>query len=197
MIHCVFDRPNGVLKVFAASGTTMKNNFGATGDAWGRETNPNDGPHGHFWPIASGHYVLTQWQSWGAAGRVASEGYGQIYVADLDDATKQRLIDNGLCRVKGDYLVIGGIALPRGGLAAWGRSEIMVHGGGSNAPDPFAAVQPLCATDGCTRVHNQDWPVLVNDLAGTTLHFPPDVASGTFPETVVYSVVGDSPPASC
>src|SRR5580692_7463642 len=117
MIHCVFDRPNGVLKVFSASGSSMKNNFGATGDAWGRVTNPNDGPHGHFWPIASGHYMLTQWQSWGVAGRVASEGYGQIYVVDLDDATKQRLIANGLCTVKGDYLVIGGVALPRGGLA--------------------------------------------------------------------------------
>jgi hypothetical protein len=38
---------------------------------------------------------------------------GQIYVADIDDATKQRLIGAGLCTLPGDYLVIGGIALPR------------------------------------------------------------------------------------
>jgi hypothetical protein len=97
MIHCVFDRPGGMLKVFAASGGTVKSNFAATGDAWGRTSNPNDGPHGHFWPIATGHYVLTQWESWGMNGRVASEGCGQIYVADLDDATKQRLINDGSC----------------------------------------------------------------------------------------------------
>ncbi|MGA8574172.1 MAG: hypothetical protein WB609_00595 [Candidatus Cybelea sp.] len=197
MIHCVFDRPGGLVKVFAPSGGGLRSSFAATGDAWGRSSNPNDGPHGHFWPVATGHYMLTQWESWGMAGRVASEGYGQIYVADLDDATKQRLMEAGLCTVQGDYLVIGGIALPRGGLAAWGRSEIMIHGGGSNAPDPFAAIQPLCSTDGCTRVRNQDWPVLVNDLAGTTLSFPPAAGSGSFPETVVYSVVGDSPQASC
>jgi hypothetical protein len=195
MIHCVFDRPGGVLKVFVQG--TMKNNYAATGDAWGRATNPNDGPHGHFWPIATGHYVLAQWESWGTGGAVPSEGFGQIYVADLDDATKQKLIDAGLCKVQGDSLVIGGIGLPRGGLAAWGRSEIMVHGGGSNDPDPYAAMQPLCSTDGCTRVHNQNWPSLVNDLAGTSLGFPPAAESGSFPETVVYTVVGDSPPASC
>jgi hypothetical protein len=195
MIHCVFDRPGGALKVF--SDGAMKNSFEATGDAWGRAMNPNGGPHGSDWPIPSGHYVLTQWESWGTGGAIASEGYGQIYVADLDDATKQRLIDAGDCSVKGDYLVIGGVALPRGGLAAWGRAAIMVHGGGSNAPDPLAAQQPLCATEGCTRVHNVAWPMLVNDLAGTQLGFPPAAGSGAFQQTVVFSVVGDSPQASC
>ena len=73
----------------------------------------------------------------------------------------------------------------------------MIHGGGSNAPDPFAADQPLCATEGCTRVHNADWPTLVNDLAGTHLGFPPAAGSAAFPETIVYTVVGDSPQASC
>ncbi|HKE37390.1 MAG TPA: hypothetical protein VKB39_08155 [Candidatus Baltobacteraceae bacterium] len=197
MIHVVFDRAGGVLKVFSPDGATMRSNFAATGDAWGRASNPNDGPHGHFWPIATGHYVLTKWESWGVAGAAPSEGYGQIYVMDLDDATKQRLIDANFCKVQGDYLVIGGIALPRGGLAAWGRSEIMVHGGGSNAPQPLAPMQPLCSTDGCTRVHNQDWPAIVNDLAGTHLSFPPAAGSGAFQETVVYSVIGDSPPATC
>jgi len=199
MIHCVFDRPNGMLKVFAPTGGAVRGEFAATGDAWGRTSNPDDGPHGHFWPIPTGHYVLAQWESWGTRGAVTSEGYGQIYLFDLDDATKQKLVDAGLCKVQGDYLVIGGIALPRGGLAAWGRSEIMVHGGGSNLGDPgcYAPMQQLCSTDGCTRVHNADWPKLVNDLAGTSLSFPPAAASGTLPETVVYSVVGDSPNASC
>jgi hypothetical protein len=137
------------------------------------------------------------WQSWGTAGAVASEGYGQIYVVDIDDGTKQRLVDAGLCTISGDNLVIGGFALARNGLAQNQRAAIMVHGGGSNAPDPFAAMQPLCATDGCTRVHNQDWPTLVNLLAGTSLSFPPAPAGGTFPETVVYTVVGDSPQATC
>lgn len=194
MIHCVFNRPNGSLKVFAPTGTVE---FAATGDAWGHTTNPNDGPHGHFWPIPQGHYVLTQWESWGPAGAVSSEGYGQIYVFDLNDATKQNLMNANLCTVSGANLVIGQIALPRGGLADNGRSAIMIHGGGSNAPAPLAARQPLCATDGCTRVHNQDWPKLVNVLAGTTLTFPPSAANGTFPETVVYTVVGNSPPAAC
>jgi hypothetical protein len=194
MIHCVFNRPSGRLKVFAPSGEA---DFEATGDAWGRVTNPNDGPHGHFWPIPEGHYVLSHWESWGAGGAVPSEGYGQIYVADLDDATMQRLVDAQVCSVQGDDLVIGEIALPRGGLAANGRDAIMVHGGGSNAPQPLAAMQPLCATDGCTRVHNADWPNLVNVLAGTSLAFPPDAGGGTFPETVVYTVVGDSPRAAC
>lgn len=195
MIHCVFDRPGGVLKVF--SGGAERNSFAATGDAWGRVMDPGAGPHGHDWPIPSGHYVLAQWQSWGTAGAVNSEGYGQISVADVDDATKQRLIDAGDCTVSGDNLVIGGIALPRGGLAANGRGAIMVHGGGSNAPDPLAPQQPLCATEGCTRVHNADWPTLVNDLAGTHLGFPPAAGGGAFQETVVFSCVGDSPQASC
>jgi hypothetical protein len=194
VIHCVFDRPSGVLKTFAPSGTIQMQ---ATGDAWGRSSNPNDGPHGHFWPIPAGHYRLTQWESWGTSGAVSSEGYGQIYVEDLDDATKQKLINAHLCTVQGETLVIGAIALPRGGLAANGRSEIMIHGGGSNAPQPLAPTQPLCATDGCTRVHNKDWPTLVNALTGTHLSFPPAAASGTFPEIVVYTVVGNSPHASC
>jgi hypothetical protein len=198
MIHCVFDRPAGVLKVFTPTGGgTPAHSFGASGDAWGRVTNPGDGPHGHSWPIVTGHYVLAQWESWGVAGAVSSEGYGQISVVDLDDAMKQKLIDAGACKVQGDYLVIGGIALPRGGLAAWGRSAIMVHGGGSNAPQPLAPMQPLCATEGCTRVHNADWPTLVNDLAGTHLSFPPPAGSGAFPNPVIYRVVGDSPQASC
>lgn len=194
MIHCVFNRPTGVLKVFAKSGTAQ---YAATGDAWGRTSNPNDGPHGHFWPIPAGHYVLTQWESWGTEGAVKSEGYGQIFVEDLDDATKQRLIAANLCSAQGENLLIAEVALPRGGLAANGRSAIMIHGGGSNTPAPLAPAQPLCATDGCTRVHNQDWPRIVNALAETNLSFPPPAQSGTFAETVVYSVIGDSPQASC
>jgi RHS repeat-associated protein len=39
-----------------------------------------------------------------------------------------------------------------------------IHGGGSSLPDPFAPIQPLTPTQGCTRGHNQDLQDLCNKI---------------------------------
>lgn len=43
----------------------------------------------------------------------------------------------------------------------YGRSGCGVHGGGSNAPDPLAPYQQLCATYGCIRFYNKDLETLI------------------------------------
>jgi hypothetical protein len=45
--------------------------------------------------------------------------------------------------------------------ASVGRAGICLHGGGSGLPDPLAPKQPLVATFGCVRMHNQDLDKIV------------------------------------
>jgi hypothetical protein len=50
---------------------------------------------------------------------------------------------------------------PNRALAEHGRSGVGIHGGGSGAPDPFAAHQGFVVTHGCVRVQNIDLRQLV------------------------------------
>jgi hypothetical protein len=85
----------------------------------------------------------------------------------------------------GPNLVIGGISQPLGQLAKFARSAIMIHGGGSDDPDPLEDYQPLCKTEGCTRLHNAD-------LARVVAFLSP-LADGN---TIVYTIVGAPLPLS-
>ena len=80
----------------------------------------------------------------------------------------------------GKNLTIGGVQLPFGELAAYGRSGVMWHGGGSNlGAAALDDVQELLKTYGCTRVHNADWKM----LAAKVEAWLPD-------ETIVVSAIG-------
>lgn len=177
MIHLVFFRATNSLKVFGA-GDVIE--FEASGDAWG---NYHDGEravqYGHDGSIAPGHYLLTRVEEFPP---IPSEGAAQIYVADLDDATLQHLLAAGKATITGDLVAIGGIELSRGGLGRFGRSEVMLHGGGSNLGEPecFAPHQPLCRTFGCTRLHNDDLATLCALLKAKMAE-----------NVVVFSCIGD------
>ncbi len=186
MIHLVFDRPSSELKAFTQNGLAM-GPFEASGDAWGDGVS---GPYGHQYPIAPGHYALTAVDdlidSENPDGTVA-EGPYQVYVDDLDASRLDRLRSANLASGFGP-VTIGGITLPVGGLATYGRSEIMIHGGGSNlgVPACYAPQQALCKTEGCTRMHNAD-------LA----RFAPWIKQQLLHNIIVYSVIGNSPPLDC
>jgi len=170
--------------VYSAPGGQLLRQFEASGAAWG---DGSSGPYGHDYPIPAGHYTLASFEH--IDPPIASEGALQIDVADLSSDTWVRLYEAGLAHGTQSEATIGGVSLPLDGLANNGRSAIMIHGGGSNlgaqALDPD---QQLCATEGCTRMHNQDLEPLLELLDG---------AGGTFPETVIFSVVGDPAPCSC
>ncbi|HEX3549623.1 MAG TPA: L,D-transpeptidase family protein [Candidatus Elarobacter sp.] len=175
MVHLVFNRPTGKLKIYAADGS-LWDVIDAGGDAWG---DPNYGSNG---PMPPGHYVL------GAPQRFApivSEGAGQIPVADIDAAATSALVNGGKASVVDGGLTIGGIIAQTGQLAAFSRSAIMLHGGGSNLAtldppqDPLAPYQQLCKTEGCTRLHNADAARLADFLDAN--------AAGN---TVVYTALG-------
>ncbi len=183
MIHVVFNRPSASFKVFGLNGA-IEAQFVAGGDAWG-------GPgYGHDGPTPVGHYLLTHVEKFDAP--IASEGDGQVYVADLDFATVRTLENAGKARIAvfsyepgavDTQVEIGGITLPIGQLAKYDRSAIMIHGGGSNAPDPLAPQQPLLRTEGCTRLHNEDFDAFASWLA-------PLLADNV----AVYSVIGEPLP---
>jgi hypothetical protein len=182
MIHVVFYRPVGKLKVYGPSGALAKDSQGvlvmeAAGDAWGAPGYGHDG-----W-CPRGHYLLGPIQTFAP---IASEGAAQIDVSDLPSVVLQDLVAIHAAVALGDGVVIGGVGAPVGQLAKYGRDGIMIHGGGSNAPDPFAPYQQLCKTEGCTRVHNADLARLVAYLLASF--------NGNH---VIYSTVGDPLPLSC
>ena len=185
MIHLLFDRPTGRLKVYDALGVLWLT-FVAGGDAWGNygisdDDTPPSPPYGHACWCPPGHYRLDLVQYFDPP--IASEGFGQIPVLDLDVDTLALLQNSGRATVSGTTADIGGITLPFGQLAKQGRSAIMIHCGGSNAPDPFADDQGLYRTFGCTRMLNEDWKTLAAWLV-------PQYQDNT----IIYSIVGDPLP---
>jgi hypothetical protein len=175
VIVTAFDRPTGKLKV-----SEFGFAFDASGSAWGDGNGP---AYGTDCQIAPGHYKLTRVEYFPEP--IPSEGAAQIYVEDLTEADVAELVAAGDAKL-GEYeaVTINGETLPIGNLAKYARSEIMIHGGGSNlgVPACYALNQPLCRTYGCTRVHNGDLSSLCEKLA-------PLVGS----EHVIFTVVGDSP----
>lgn len=174
MIHLVFNRPSGHLKIYD-SDSTLWDTIEAAGDAWG---SGSDLPYGHDCPMPPGHYRLQNCEP--IAPPIRSEGGGQIAVTDLDPVTLTELTNAGHVIMSGEGCTIGGILAPLGGMAKYARAAIMIHGGGSNAPDPFAPFQVLCKTEGCTRVHNADLTRLMR-------FFSDRASSNTF----IYTAVGD------
>jgi hypothetical protein len=150
MIHLIFNRPTGRLTVYDADGSVW-DTIDAGGDAWGAAPNNE---WGHDAPMPPGHYTL------GAPEPIdppsLAEGVAQIPVHDVDEQTLANLVRAGVASESGTNVTIGGVAAPIGGLSRFGRGGIMIHGGGSNDPKPLEPFQPLCKTEGCTRVHNAD-----------------------------------------
>jgi hypothetical protein len=179
MIHFVFNRPSGHLKVFRDDGSVW-DTIEAGGDAWG--STPSAAPYGFYYPVRPGHYVLQA--PLANVPPIVAEGAWKIPVVDIDAATLRLLVDAGRATAAGTDYAIGEIALPVGNLARDGRTEILIHGGGSNLPkhglDPFAPFQKLTKTHGCTRVHNAD-------LARLVALVRQSIANNTF----VYSIAGD------
>jgi len=173
VLHIIFSRPSESATVY------LPNDFhyvmAASGDAWGSK-------YGTDGPIPPGHYMLTG-QVDHYDPPIPSEGFGQIYVADLSSTALHHLVDAKRASMRGTQVDIGGITLPLGGLAQWNRSEIMCHSGGSNAANPYDDYQPLLKTYGCTRMHSIDWKRLARDVE--------QFRNG---HTLVFSVIGDPKP---
>jgi len=169
MIHPVFDRPTQTIKAFNANGSVYRV-FRGEGDAWGHTA---DNEYGHDAWMPPGHYLLGAPQFF--AQPIASEGFGQIPISDLDAATLGALVAAGKATANGSNATIGGIVAAIGGLAKYDRSALFVHGGGSNAPQPFADYQMLCKTEGCPRMWNAEWREfalwLQDQSAGNTIVF--------------------------
>lgn len=167
MIHLVAPRSQGILKVFTRDGSLWKA-FAAGFDAWGNHGVGEDGRTplplwGTDCWMPVGHYVLGPVDVFDTP--IDSEGYGQIPVSDVDADSIAGLVKAGDARVFGLTATIGGIEAPLAQLSKYNRSAIMIHCGGSNAPDPLAANQGLYRTFGCTRMLNADWQELAAWLA--------------------------------
>jgi len=162
MIHLVADRPTATLKVYDSLGNLWQT-LAAQGDAWGNHD--GDGgppPYGTNCWCPPGHFRLGVPEFFSPP--IVSEGFGQIPVLDLDADTLAQLSNAGKAVVSGSSANIGGLVAEIGQLAKYNRSAIMVHGGGSNAPDPFTDYQQLCRTEGCPRMYNVDWKSLAHWL---------------------------------
>lgn len=182
MIHFVAARSQNTLKVFTRDGSLWRY-FEAGFDAWGNHG--TDGalpPWGYDCWMPIGHYVLGPVDVFETP--IDSEGYGQIPVLDVDAGTLAKLVQGGYATVNGLTAVIGGIEAPLAQLSQYDRSGIMIHCGGSNAPDPLAPRQTLCRTLGCTRLYNADWQALAawltplqngNIIVYTALETPADL----------------------
>jgi L,D-transpeptidase-like protein len=174
LIHLIFSRPEQKIKLFDNSGTWIQTYTGE-GDAWGYS---DDDVYGFDSWCPPGHFILGTPQIFEAP--IASEGFGQIPVSDLDATTLGTLVSAGKAVANGVVVTIGGLELEIGQLDKYNRSAIMVHGGGSNAPSPLADFQTLCKTDGCTRMYNQEWQKLATWIQDNSTN-----------ETVVFSITGD------
>jgi hypothetical protein len=184
MIHVVADRPNQKIKLYDVAGLIAT--YTGNGDAWGNHPgNPGDPPYGLDCWCPPGHYLLQAPQFFPTP--IPSEGFGQIPVVDIDDATLRTLISGAKAKLNanGTY-TIGGIDLSINQLSRYNRSAIMLHGGGSNAVDPYADYQTQCATEGCERMYNAEWKKLAGFLAANQAG-----------NTIVYSVVGDPVTLTC
>ena len=184
MLHLVFDRPSAELKVYDALGV-LYSTYVAQGDAWGNhDGSGGPQPYGVDCWCPQGHYRLATPQFF--TPPIASEGFGQIPVQDLDAEALASLSEAGRLIVNGTTANIGGVILPLNQLGKWNRSGIMIHCGGSNAPAPFIPMQQLCRTEGCTRMYNGEWQTLAAWLE-------PQYNSNI----VIYSVVGDPQILAC
>jgi len=184
MIHLVFNRPDAILKVYDSLGQLYAE-YTAQGDAWGNHD--GDGgppPYGTNCWCPPGHYRLDSPQFFDPP--IISEGYGQIPVQDVDVDTLSELVSSGRATANGSSADIGGVDLPISQLAKYGRSAIMIHGGGSNAPHPLDDQQQLCRTEGCTRLFNGEWKVLA--------HWLDPQYNGNH---VIFSVLGDPQTLAC
>ena len=182
MIHVVFRRRDEELAVYGPDGK-LWSAIAASGDARSDGAQP---PYGAGYPVAPGHYRLIGQTELDPP--TAEDGYGIIYVDDLDIAALQLLVNAGRARLRGSEVEIAGLTLPVGGLARYGRSAIAIHGGGPNLArlsppeDPLAPFQRLSRGAGASRLHNADLVRLMALLA-------PVFATNT----VVFSAVGDPP----
>jgi hypothetical protein len=110
-----------------------------------------------------GHYTLGALDMFGEP--IDSEGFGQIPINDFSTADCAALDAAGDGTFTGMTATIGGIEAPIGQLAQYGRSALMIHGGGSNAPYPLLPEQELCRAFGCSRLQNAGLMVLSTWLA--------------------------------
>lgn len=184
MIHLIANRSQTALKVFAPGGSLWET-FHSSGDAWGNHGDDvanNPPPWGTNCWIPIGHYVLGPVDVFNTP--IASEGYGQIPVSDVDAGSITSLVKGGYATVNGLTAKIGGIEAPLAQLGQYDRSAVMVHCGGSNSPDPLAPNQGLYRTLGCQRLLNQDWQKLAawlqplqngNIVVFTALEIPADL----------------------
>lgn len=182
MIHLVFNRPKQSISVYDSTHAAV-NVIRGEGDAWGHGVGDEYGYEGWMPP---GHFLLLEPQTFSTP--VASEGFGQIPVSDVYPAALQALVKAGDATFGEDGMIadIGGTLSPVGQLAKHNRSALMIHGGGSNAPEPLADKQELCKTYGCTRVYNADWKWLASWLG---VRFETNV--------VVFTVIGDPVVLAC
>ena len=186
MLHLVYSRPESTLKVYDAMGALYKT-YTAAGDAWGNHGVPPSGPqppYGYDCWCPPGHFRLGVPEFFNPA--IVSEGFGQIPVMDLDADLLATLASSGRAIVNGKTANIGGIIAEISQLSRFGRSEIMIHCGGSNAPDPTADYQELCRTYGCTRMFNIEWREMAHWLE-------PQMESNA----VIYTIIGDPKILAC
>ena len=180
MIHLVAARSQNTLKVFTRDGSLWEY-FESSGDAWGNYGVVEGAlpPWGYDCWAPVGHYVLGPVDVFDTP--IASEGYGQIPVLDVDAGSLAKLMQGGYATVNGLTATIGGIEAPLAQLSQYDRSGIMIHCGGSNSPDPLADNQGLFRTYGCQRMLNVDWKELAaflqplqdgNVIVFTTLETP-------------------------
>jgi hypothetical protein len=183
VIHVVAERRLRRLAVYGPDGHLWLL-ADASGETRGAGSRP---PYGPGYPIAPGHYRLL--------GQVehdpptAEDGPGAIDVGDLDPATLRRLIDAGRARTRDGSIEVASLAGRAGGLAQYGRSGVVIRGGGpllenlTPPEDPRAPYQRLTRGDGGLRLHNAD-------LARLLMVLKPAFAEAT---TVVFTVLGDPP----
>ena len=183
MIHVVFERRLERLAVFGPD-AKLWHAIPATGAA-PREGGP--APYGPGFPIPPGHYRLSGRLEHDPA--TPEDGPGTIYIADLDPALLQRLLDAGRAKRRDGGIEIARLPGAVGGLARHDRTGIVIHGGAAPANGiPVAGAlspfQPLTPTGGGVRAHNAD-------LARLLMILGPEFDRAA---TVVFTVLGEPAP---